>query len=316
MYAISIDMGGTYVKTGILKNGNILEKGRILVSDNRDFDALLPSITEEVNRLLTLVKTDSSHLEGIAIAFPGLVDSKKMQVAKTHKYPTAADFDFKKWASINWNTELLLINDARMAGIGEWKAGAGNGTQNMLMLTLGTGIGSFAVVDGHMLQGNKFRAGNLAGHLTLDYKGEICQCGNVGCAESLVASWQLPQLVKADSGFTSDDLKDVEKIDYKWLFDLYRQNHPGATRIAEYCMNVWSVLVVNMIHTFDPEVFVMGGGIMNSADLILPYMRKEIEKYCWLDKDEIVIEHASLGEDASLVGGYYLVKDLTNNVAC
>jgi len=316
MYAISIDMGGTYVKTGILKDEKILERGRIPVADNRDFDFLLFKVNDEINRLLISVGIASAQLSGIAIAFPGLVDSRKMRVTTTHKYPSAVNFDFKKWATTNWDTELVLINDARMAGIGEWKAGAGKGAQNMVMLTLGTGIGSFTVVDGRMLKGKGYRAGNLCGHLTLDYKADKCECGNLGCAESLVSTWKLPSLIKKDKDLFEFVKTHNIEMTFKSLFDLYRSKHSGAVRVAEYCMNIWSILTVNMIHTFDPEVLVLGGGVMNSADLILPYMKKEVEKYCWLDKDEIVIEHASLGEDASLTGGYFLIKELADNVLC
>jgi len=313
MLTISIDLGGTYVKTGLLHHGVILVQGRIKVLDNRDFDGVLPHITDEVNRLLTQAGKEASQLDGIAIAFPGLVDYDNMKVTMTHKYPTAVDFDFIKWAKENWNTSLALINDARMAGIGEWKAGAAEGAKHMAMITLGTGIGSFAVVDGRRLRGNGYRAGNLIGHTTLDLNGDLCQCQNVGCAESLASSWSLPQMVKDDADLKILINDDDSIISFKWLFDLYREQHPGAIRVAERCMYVWSVLAINMVHSFDPQVFVLGGGILNSADVIIPYVENQIDKYCWLNSDEIKIEHAFLGEDASIVGGYYLLKEVLEN---
>jgi len=316
MLTISIDLGGTYVKTGILHHGSILEHGRIKVKNNLDFDGLLPDITKEVNRLIEASGKSSTLLDGIAIAFPGLVDSDKMKVTMTHKYPTAVDFDFIAWAQDNWNANVALINDARMAGIGEWQAGAGEGARHMAMITLGTGIGSFAVVDGRRLRGNGYRAGNLFGHISLDINGEVCQCGNLGCAESLASSWSLPELVKKDDDLKPLVAEDDSIINFKWLFDLYRQKQPGAIRVAEYCMKVWGMLSINMIHTFDPQVLVLGGGILNSADVIVPFIKKLVVQYSWLNADEIEIEHAFLGEDASIVGGYYLLKEVLTNKKC
>ncbi|TLX78136.1 ROK family protein [Labilibacter sediminis] len=310
MISISIDMGGTFVKTGIVSNGKILKKGRIPVKDNRNFEATLLLITDEINRLLSIADVNALELNGIAIAFPGLVDYDNMKVTMTHKYPTAVDFDFIKWAKDNWDTSLALINDARMAGIGEWHVGAGEGTKHMAMITLGTGIGSFATVDGKRLRGNGYRAGNLFGHISLDINGDRCQCNNLGCAESLASSWSLPQLVKQDEELNELVKDDDSVINFKWLFDLYREGNAGAIRVADKCMHVWGVLAINMIHSYDPQVLVLGGGILNSADIIVPYIRKQVDKYCWLNVDEIKIEHAFLGEDASIVGGYFLLKEI------
>lgn len=122
--------------------------------------------------------------------FPGLVDPIHNRVISTNeKYDDACSISLDKWAWENWEVPFCMDNDARLAVAGEWWQGAARGKNNVVMMTIGTGIGTGVVIDGRLLYGQHFQAGSLGGHFVLDYKGRRCSCGNKGCVEALSSSF-------------------------------------------------------------------------------------------------------------------------------
>ncbi|MFV0483612.1 MAG: ROK family protein [Bacteroidales bacterium] len=313
MIVIGLDIGGTYIKAGLVEDGRPVETDSIYVDDNTNFDAVVPILTKEVTRLLTSCRVGTDKLKGIGIAFPGLVNLTQTSVIETHKYYGAKDFDFQQWAKDNWGVPIVLLNDARMAGYGEWFAGAGINSKNMAMLTFGTGIGSCVIMDGKMLDGKGHKAGNLAGHFIVDVNGERCQCGNIGCAEAQASSWQLPRLVSQDPDFRYSIFANGESVNFEKLFGLYRKDNPLAIRVLTYCLNIWSATIINMIHAFDPELIILGGGVMKSADIIVPYIQERVDKYSWSTPERTKIKAAKLGNDASIVGAYFFMSENLKN---
>src|SRR5207248_3128427 len=161
---------------------------------SKGLSAHLPLITEQVTGLLN--NSNEKEVTSIAIAFPGLVDTVQNKVVSTSgKYEDAPSLDLPGWAQKELGMNLKLENDARAACLGEWKWGAGKGSSDMLMFTLGTGIGSSAIINGKILRGKHFGAGVLGGHFIIDYTEDAprCTCGGKGCVESIASTWRLKE---------------------------------------------------------------------------------------------------------------------------
>ena len=143
-----------------------------------------------INRLLSKWKVSREELAGMGLAFPGMVNPKEKRVTSTNdKYDDACDIDLPSWVDRNWGTSFIIDNDARLALAGEWYMGAGKNSRNMVMMTIGTGIGTGVVLDGRIIKGTHYQAGSLGGHIVVDYRGRRCTCGNIGCVEAMASSF-------------------------------------------------------------------------------------------------------------------------------
>ncbi|MEY3367273.1 MAG: hypothetical protein RI973_428, partial [Bacteroidota bacterium] len=177
MSVIALDLGGTRIKMGLVENGQLLATANVTVPSSSSFAAVLPIIEEQVARLTAAA--NAGPVKGIGMAFPTTVDSDRMRLLyKYVKYPDANDLDLAGWAMEKWGVPLFLENDARAALVGEWKYGAGTGTDHLVMITIGTGVGSAVLMDGRLLKGSRYMAGNLGGHQNIRYDGGPCNCGN------------------------------------------------------------------------------------------------------------------------------------------
>src|SRR5262249_5203514 len=142
--------------------------------------------------------------------------------------------------------------------------------------TLGTGLGASAVIEGRVLRGAHGQAGILGGHLTLRYGGQPCVCGNLGCAEAEASSAVLRELAEERPEFRASALAGEATLDYAAVFRLAANGDACALRLRQHSLEVWSALAVSLIHAYDPERLILGGGIMGSGEVILPAIREYV----------------------------------------
>lgn len=305
-YFIGIDLGGTIVKVGAVAQGRVLGVRRIEAQSGCGLSPRLDAIAAAVDDLIAEAGSSAAEPGGVAMAFPGVVDVRRRRAALTNaKYDDAPQLDLVCWCRAHWGVPFAIDNDARMATVGEWRYGAARGKRNVVMMTIGTGIGTGAIVDGRLLYGRRFCAGALGGHLIVDWQGRSCTCGNTGCVEAEASSFFLPQIVGDDRLLGETFRSDPAQRDFKTLFAGMAAGNADARRVVERCMNVWSAAVVNYIHAYDPETVVLGGGVMKSREVILPYIRRRVEALAWTpgEKPDIVV--SELGDDAALVAAEY-----------
>ena len=301
-YFIGIDLGGTIIKIGVVCDGKVLGTSRLDADSQGGLGKRLPLIGDAIDSLVASLGLSLSDMNGVALAFPGIVDFRKRRAASTNaKYDDAPQLDGEGWVKERYGVPFVMDNDARMAMIGEWKRGAGKGAENMVMMTIGTGIGTGVVVDSRPLYGRNWCAGSLGGHITLQYRGRRCTCGNIGCVEAHSASFFLPQIVGENEGLSEQFRTDPSNYTYKALFDKYRVGDKDAVAVLHECMDVWAAAIVNYIHAYDPETVVVGGGIMKSADIILPYLQAKVNSLAWCPGGEVRIVASELGDDAALL---------------
>lgn len=302
---IGIDMGGTRIKMGLVSSGKLLASKKIEASAHISLKDRLVEIEKEVDEILN--ENNISPI-GIGIAFPGIVDSNQDKIlSKYVKYPDAQSVDLHQWAWDNWRIPLKLENDARAALVGEWQYGAGKNCDNLVLITLGTGVGTAVLINGQILRGAHFLAGNLGGHMTINIHGSDCNCGNIGCLESESSTWVLQHKVKNSPLFQASTLSLEDEINFHALFKRANEGDELAIQIRESCLRAWAVGVINLLHAYDPERIVIGGGIMKSKDIIIPYIREMIGKYSWIQNNEIEVVPAEQTENAGILGVCHLL---------
>jgi glucokinase len=190
MLALSLDLGGTHIGCGVVRNNELLGSASLDSELAKSLESLLPRITEALRTLLKDTGVAAEECDGIAIGFPGIVDVRTGRILSTlKKYEDATHLDLGRWAIEQFGLSLRIENDARMALLGEQYAGAAQGVQDVVMITLGTGIGGAAMMLGKLVRGAHAQAGCLGGHMPVNYRGHKCACGNVGCAEAEASSW-------------------------------------------------------------------------------------------------------------------------------
>src|SRR6185437_4161838 len=297
MKILAIDLGGTHATCALVEGRQILARETVPLPPAASLADTLSVIAEPLGRLQS-----SAPADAIGFGFCGLVDSRRTRIASTNgKYIDGPSLDLSQWARERFALSLRLENDARLALLGECYAGAAQGETDVVMFTLGTGIGGVAMIDGHLLRGKHDQAGVLAGHTPVTLHGRRCTCGGLGCAESEASGWALPLVAKEWPGFAHSALAASE-INFANLFSRAAEGDSVARELVDHCLHVWAAAAVGAIHAFDPDLLIYGGGVMRSADAILPYIQNYVRDNAWTPWGTVRVRAAQLGNDAALLG--------------
>ena len=313
-FTIAIDLGGTIIKIGLLKTGQLVDRIEIKAQSASGIKAQLPELEEAIEQILLTNMLKKEDVLGIGFSFAGLVDSSVNRILSTNqKYDDGPETNLVGWALRKWNWPLFAENDARMALLGEWQFGAGKGHSDLVIVTLGTGIGSAVLINGELLKGKHFQAGNLGGHFVVNHHGTKCTCGNIGCVEAEASTWHLPSLLREHPGFSESSMKDLPLLDFQALFQHAALNDKVAKEVLEHCLSAWATGIITMIHAFDPELIVLSGGIMKSSAIILPALQEKVNKLAWTPWGKVKLVEAKYPDSAALYGADYLVRTMVNN---
>jgi glucokinase len=310
--AIAIDLGGSHATIAVVRSDLVLASHRIPLDSAEALRPALDVFAAAIRKLLEKLQMKASECEGVALGFCGLADARLGRVLSTNKkYEDAPTIDFNAWSRNEFGLRFGIENDARMALLGERHAGAARGSEDLVMITLGTGIGGAAMIEGKLLRGRHAQAGCLGGHLPAKVGGRPCTCGAIGCLEAEASGWALPLVAREWKGFARSKLAAQPNINFQILFELADAGDQVAGEIREFCLKVWAAGAVGLIHAYDPEKIVIGGGVMRSAAVILPYIRAYVNEHAWTPWGKVEIAAAQLGNDAGLFGAIPL---LTGNV--
>lgn len=310
MAVLVCDAGATRIKFGIVDNGKVLAHDSIPSRSEGPLAVRLPDLAAALRGICRMNDVPLDAVRGISMSVPSIVDVKTGRIlAEYGRFRDMPTLDLRAWAREEFGKPLAIENDARMACIGEWRAGAGRGCDNMVMITLGTGLGVSAVMEGRLVRGVHGQAGILGGHITVKYGGTPCPCGSIGCAESEASSKVLASVARAHPAFPGSALAREELLDFAAVFRTAATGDACGLAVREHSLQVWSSLVVSLIHVYDPELFVIGGGIMASADVILPAVRSYVEQHANTPWGKVQIVPTALGDTAALVAGEWLLQD-------
>ena len=305
--AIGVDIGGSHVECGIVCDDRVVVSETIKVR-NASLSAVLPSLEALVHSYLAKGKDEIFAFSGIAVGICAVVDRSGTIAATNGKYDDGVGFNFGRWSEQSFGLPCVAENDTRLALLGEHFAGAARGFDDVILVTLGTGIGGAVLLGGKLLRSEGGRAGGLAGHLGVDWRGRICSCGNRGCAEAEASTASLDAVCREWEGFAESALgKTAGSIDYRCLFDAVDHGDRVAQEVLDRNIGVWSALTVSLIHAYDPRAILFGGGVMHRHEAILPKIREHVARHAWLGKDSVVILPTSLGPHSALCGAIPLL---------
>ena len=312
MAVLSVDLGGSHITVAVVVEGAALAMERC-ETQARLLSTELPAVAAMAHRCLAACDADPSDIVGLALGFCGIVDAGSGEILSTlDKYTDAPSLDLHEWAKREFNLSLRIQNDACLALLGEVSTGAARGMRDVVMVTLGTGIGGAAMIGGQLLQSRHGQAGCLGGHLPVNFAGRLCACGAIGCAETEASTAALPWLLRRAPGFSQSALAQVAAPNFKALFEAADAGDSAARWVLDHCIKIWSVLTVALVHAYGPELVLFGGGVLERGNSLIDPIRSYVRHHVWRTSRGLPrIERAQLGQDAALIGGAGLFLEPT-----
>jgi glucokinase len=306
MRALAVDVGGTHVSCGAVDGRELLDVFTLEADSSGSLSSLLHPISQSLRQLRA---RHGENFDGIGLGFCGLVDSIAGRIASTnHKYPDATELDLVSWAKSEFGLPLILENDSRMALLGERLTGAAQQEDDVVMMTLGTGIGTAVIMCGRLMRGKHFQAGCLGGHFTIVPGGRLCSCGARGCFEAEASTYALPKLSQEWPGFESSSLARESRIDFEVLFHLADKGDTVSRELRARCIEIWKACAISLVHAYDPELLVLGGGVMQSSFPILEAIQEHVSAGAWTPWGKVKVARAQLGSNAALLGAAALLE--------
>lgn len=297
------DFGGTVVKLGLVDQGKVVARRRFASPARSGAAGWMPLVEQQADQLCRSAGIGLADLDGMAWALPMVVDPGQRKARWTFgKFDDAREECFHAGVESRFGVPVRFENDARAAAIGEWQAGAGRGLNDLVMVTLGTGIGTAVIHEGRPLRGRSGMAGNLGGRSITHYDTPADGTVAPGCIEGMVATWALPGRAALMPGYAASPLASGSDPDYRAVFTHAAAGDPLSIELRDAAIEAWAVLILNLIQSFDPERVILGGGIMASAATILPPLRDFVSRHAVLADGAVDITTARLGDDAALLG--------------
>jgi glucokinase len=309
MKALAIDLGGTHATCALVEDRTIIRRESLAADRAIGLGPLLPELASLLHRILSQAKVSARECAGLALSFCGMADHAQRRVTSTNnKYDDAPSLDLPAWTRETFGIPFEIENDARMALLGERYCGAAEGCDDLVMVTLGTGIGAATMIQGELLRGKHAQAGCLGGHIPAVFNGRACTCGAVGCAEAEASTWALPDICRNTPGFAASALSREDPIAFEALFRLASEGDAAAIAVRDRCLAVWSSMAVGLVHAYDPDLFVIGGGVMKRAEEILPAIQAYVHRHAWTPWGKVEFRRAQLGNEAGLHGAIPLLE--------
>ncbi|MCA9149100.1 MAG: ROK family protein [Planctomycetales bacterium] len=310
MTVLACDFGGRRIKLGVVRAGHVVAHAVIPAQSHESLASRLPVVANSLLELCDDAGIQLRECRGVGVSYPSIIDPADERILDQFgKFADGARVDLHAWAQQEFGLRLALENDARMALIGEWRYGAGRGCDNVVIVTLGTGLGAAAVIEGRLLRGRHGQAGILGGHLTVRYNGWPCVCGNIGCAETEASTSVLVERATQLSCFKQSCLAAENDLTYETVFRCAGQGDECAQELAQQTLAVWGSMTVNLIHAYDPELVILAGGVMGSQDRILPAIQQWVAKHAHTPWGQVQIVASQLGDHAALLAAEWLVQE-------
>ncbi len=312
-YYVGIDLGGTFIKGGIVDDlGNVVYQDKVPTESENGAGRVAANIANLTKMLLAKVGLSTDDVEGIGMGVPGMIDSKAGNVTYSNNLKWK-DFYIGEAVSELTGLRVKIANDANVAALGEAKFGAAKGCDNMVMLTLGTGVGGGIVADGKLLEGNK-SAGAELGHSVIVYGGEHCTCGRKGCLEADASATALIRNTKRAMEAHKDskmwEIGSLDEVTGKTAFD-YADSDPYAKAVVDSYIAHLACGITNVANIFRPETVLLGGGVCAQGDNLVKPLQKLLDKEIFAGElgPQVKILVAELGNSAGLLGAAALLMD-------
>ena len=307
-YCFGIDVGGTSVKCGLFHtDGTLVEKWEIPTRTENNGQNILPDVAETINAKLAEKNIDKADVEGVGIGIPGPINSRGEAACAVNLY-----WGFTPVAQILGDLTGLKAqagNDANVAALGEAWKGAAAGAQNIIMITLGTGVGGGIIINGKILAGSHGAGGEIGHALVVRSEEEKCNCGNHGCLEQYASATGIVRVAGRVLAASEDDstLRELQNITAKDVLDAFKAGDAVAVLIMEYVGDLLGGAIAGFTTVVDPEAIVIGGGVSKAGQPLIDCIEKYYQRYAFSSCKETPIVLATLGNDAGIYGAAKMV---------
>ncbi len=306
-YCFGVDVGGTTIKMGLFDvEGNVLDKWEIVTRTENGGVNVLPDIAKAVEDKMAEKSIAKEEVAGVGVGVPGPVDSKGI----VHRCVNLG------WDEFNVNDKLgelvgmpvMAGNDANVAALGEMWKGGGQGHNDLVVVTLGTGVGGGIIINGKMLT-RANGAGGEIGHIHVqDGEPETCGCGNSGCLEQYASATGIVRIAKRVLAKTEQTtVLHADSVTAKDVWDAVKAGDAVAIEVAEQFGKYLGEGLAAVAGVVNPEAFVIGGGVSKAGDILLSYVEKNYKPVVFHGSRDVKFTLATLGNDAGIFGAAKLV---------
>lgn len=307
MYCFGVDIGGTTVKMGLFQeDGTVLDKWEIKTKIENRGSAILPDVAQSISEKLSEHEIEKADVVGIGVGVPAPVINNGVV-----KQTTNLNWEYK---DVRQELEELtgikvkVGNDANVAALGEMWRGGGQGNQNMVMVTLGTGVGGGIIINGQILIGTNGAGGEI-GHIVMEpNERERCGCGKTGCLEQYASATGIARLARRKlEKFEGDTVLQAETVTAKDVFDAVKEGDKAAIEIAEEFGRYLGHGLATVSALVDPSIYVIGGGVSKAGEILFDYIKGPYMEKAFYANKEVKFALAQLGNDAGIYGAAKLV---------
>jgi glucokinase len=331
---VGIDLGGTQIRTAVMRGPHLLSRVGMLTNEQPGSENVISRMIQSVHQAIDEAGVSQEQITGIGIGAPGPLNGKTGIVFCPPNLPGWQNTPLRDIFYEHFQCPIYLENDANVAAMGEYMFGAGQGSRNIAYLTISTGIGGGIIANGQLLTGT-IGTGAELGHMTINLQGPRCNCGNIGCLESLASGTAIARRANelialgktgsedlvnfalskqihetgANTPYASQSFSTkVVHVDTLMVAQAAASGVPLAREIITSAAEALGVGLVNIIHMFNPEVIILGGGVTQIGEPLLGPARRIVEERAMrVSRESVRIVMAALGGDAGLIGAGSLV---------
>lgn len=309
-YAFGVDIGGTTCKIGFFEtSGNLLDKWEIKTNTENHGESILSDVAKAVDNKLAQEGISKDDVQGIGVGVPGPVNSEGVVERCVNL----------GWGTVDVEAELGSLtglkvkagNDANVAALGEMWQGGAKGCKDVVMVTLGTGVGGGIIVNGKVVAGFNGAGGEI-GHITVNHDEiEACNCGQYGCLEQYTSATGIVRVAKRKLAKSTDEtsLRKFESLTAKDVFDEAKAGDEIAVGLVDEVCGILGATLSNIACVVNPEIIVIGGGVSKAGDILIESIQKHYIETAFLSCRDTKFALAGLGNDAGMYGCVQMLLD-------
>lgn len=309
-YGFGVDIGGTTCKIGLFETtGTLLDKWEIKTNTQNGGASILDDVAAFIKDKMAAEKIDADMVQGVGVGVPGPVTGDGVVLRCVNLGWNVVDV--KKELSSKTGFAVQVGNDANVAALGEMWQGGGKGHNNVVMVTLGTGVGGGIIVDRHIVAGAKGAGGEIGHMIVNENEKDFCNCGRRGCLEQYTSATGIVRMAKyklaEDTRETS--LRGIDPLTAKDIFDCAKADDAVALELVEELGKVLGKALAGIACVVDPEIFVIGGGVSKAGDILVNVVQKYYQEYAFQVCKDAEFALASLGNDAGMYGCVQMILE-------
>ncbi|MDN5332366.1 MAG: glucokinase [Tepidanaerobacteraceae bacterium] len=310
--AVGIDLGGTKIATGAVdEEGNLLWRVELPTLAREGPGRVIQRMKESVYGVLQKLGLSLTDIAGIGIGVPGPMDARRGVVKNPPNLPGWDDVPLLSIMQEEFNIKICLENDANAAAMGEYLFGAGRGIENFVYITISTGIGGGVVADGRLLKGDGGNAAEI-GHITINFEGPVCGCGNRGCFEAYASGTAMARFAKEGILYGRktilSNFYQKEEVKAEHIFAAAKEGDEFAMELVEKEGFYLGVGLASVVNAYNPRRIAVGGGLTKAWDMFCPRMIEVMrERALPANVEHLEVVKATLGPDVGIIGAASLI---------